>query len=98
MCGADRNALLRHHLIPIMCFGTDCAPQYTNIEEEHCVMPHDTSRGRVALVLDVEPLAGRVVAFNSLLHHEVLPVAELRCAITLWFWIQDGNLEKSRRS
>lgn len=45
--------------------------------------------------VDVEPLPGRVVAFNSLLHHEVMPVDGLRVAITEWFWRTDGNLGKA---
>ena len=85
MCGADRNALPRHHLIPIMCFGTDCAPQYTNIEEEHCVMPHDTSRGRVALVLDVEPLAEDVAAWCAAPPPPVLP------GVTMLQWSREAR-------
>ena len=47
---------------------------------------------------DVEPRAGRVVVFNSLLHHEVLPVDGLRLAMTIWLWKEDANEEKFRRS
>ena len=39
---------------------------------------------------DIEPIAGRIVAFNSLLHHEVLPAHKPRFAITLWVWKEDG--------
>lgn len=60
-------------------------------------LPTSTLREEASYV-DVEPLAGRVVCFNSLLHHEVRPVDGLRCALTLWVWKEDGNTEKCDRS
>lgn len=55
--------------------------------------PHDTVP-RSALWAeqrhtDIEPLSGRVVAFNSLLHHEVMPAYRPRFACTLWIWKED---------
>ena len=38
--------------------------------------------------------AGRLVAFHSLLQHEVLPTAKPRFALTLWVWHEDGNADK----
>ena len=43
---------------------------------------------------DVEPLAGRVVVFNALVNHEVLPSWAPRFAVTLWVWLPDGKSEK----
>ena len=60
-------------------------------------LPVETLRETTAYE-DVEPRAGRVVVFNSLLHHEVLPVDGLRLAMTIWLWKEDGNLEKFNRS
>jgi SM-20-related protein len=47
---------------------------------------------------DIEPLAGRLVAFNSLIHHEVLPAWQPRFATTLWIWKEDGEAVKFARS
>ena len=42
---------------------------------------------------DVEPLAGRVVLFNSIIHHEVLESWSPRFAVTLWVWREDDEGE-----
>ena len=43
---------------------------------------------------DVAPHAGRVVVFDSLVPHEVLPARRERFAVTLWVWREDGEEEK----
>jgi Rps23 Pro-64 3,4-dihydroxylase Tpa1-like proline 4-hydroxylase len=60
----------------------------------------DSTLLETAAFMDIEPLAGRVVVFNSLLHHEVQPVHDpaLRCALTVWIWREDCNAEKYSRS
>ncbi|KAL1515679.1 hypothetical protein AB1Y20_002296 [Prymnesium parvum] len=60
-------------------------------------LPQDTLSAKSSFV-DLEPLAGRVVVFNSLLHHEVMPVMGIRCALTIWIWKEDANREKFGRS
>jgi len=47
---------------------------------------------------DIEPHAGRIVAFNSFLKHEVLPSWRPRHAVTLWIWREDGDSDKFSRS
>ena len=43
---------------------------------------------------DIEPYAGRVLLFDSLLQHEVMPSFRDRYAITLWTWREDGDQDK----
>ena len=47
---------------------------------------------------DVEPTAGRLLIFNSLIPHEVLPCWKPRFAATLWVWKQDANADKFHAS
>ena len=70
-----------------------CLRIYGHCAGAEAPLPASTLREESSFV-DVEPIAGRVLAFNSLLHHEVLPVDGLRCALTLWCWREDGNLDK----
>ena len=51
-------------------------------------------QGGAPAFVDVEPLGGRVVVFDSLLEHEVLPSAANRYAVTLWVWREDGDRAK----
>ena len=44
--------------------------------------------------VDVAPVGGRLVAFDSFLEHEVLPSHELRYAICVWIWREDMDEEK----
>ena len=65
-----------------------------------CLRIHDRSQGFFAKAglpgtyADVEPVLGRVVVFDSLLFHEVLPAWRERFAVTLWAWKEDGDEEK----
>ena len=43
---------------------------------------------------DVEPIGGRVLIFDSLLEHEVMPAFAPRYAVTLWIWREDADEEK----
>ena len=48
--------------------------------------------------VDLEPIAGRIVIFNSLLVHEVLPCWRNRFALTLWIWREDEDASKQELS
>ena len=74
-----------------------CLRIYGSCSGNEAPLPTETVR-ETERFRDIEPLAGRVVCFNSLLHHEVLPVHGLRCAVTCWFWVEDSNRDKFRLS
>ena len=46
----------------------------------------------------VEPRAGTIVAFDSMLSHEVLPAWAERFAVTLWLWRATGDEDLSSHS
>ena len=53
-----------------------------------------SASGSMAEQKDIEPLAGRLLIFDSLRLHEVLPSWRERFALTMWIWREDDDEEK----
>ena len=53
--------------------------------------PHAGAGGETRPCWEVEPEAGTVVVFDSMLHHEMLPATKERYALTLWVWCEVGD-------
>ena len=53
-----------------------------------------SASGSMAEQKDIEPLAGRLLIFDSLRLHEVMPSWRERFALTMWIWREDDDEEK----